>query len=97
MTNAALQALIDANSPEALVAIKFDNNCVAYFGYKDSNKYEDMTLETIGGVDFVVLKKKNMQGRELDFISYNLTDTIQNVIFMDPKDVDYRIDPLILK
>jgi len=96
MDNAGMQALIDQFG-DRIFTINLDNTRFIRLGYKDSPKIEDITLETIGGVDYIVVTNKTaaMGSKELHYKTYHLTETVQWVGIMDEDSNDYRIDPML--
>ncbi len=97
MTNAALQALINEYG-KRLFSISFDNDRVLLIGYSGTPKLEDISLVTIGGVDFLKVKKTNTNdGKTIDYANMHLTSVIQAVGIMDEKDVKYGVDPILFR
>ena len=98
MTNAGMQELINKYG-KRICSISLNNNKVLLLDYKSgSAKVSDITFETVGGCDMMIVKRvENTHGVELHFTDYIVTEFIENVIIMDEGYEDYRVDPLILK
>ena len=94
MTNAAIQALI-AQSPEGGVfAIKFDNGETLFIDYPGGVKIENISFETIGEVEFVVVKRKVRDGNhDLEYKIYHETACAQWIGVMEPGYEEFRPDP----
>lgn len=101
MNNTGMQALIDQFG-DRIYCINLDNTRFIRIGYRDrldgtsSCTIKDISLETIGGVDYIVVNKKSraMGDREITYKVYHLTETVQWVGIMDEDSNDYRPDPL---
>ena len=99
MTNAALQALIDANSKDRIFCINLDNSRFIYIGYNNGITMDDISFETIGGIDFIAVSKttKAMGSTELKYKTYHLTETVQWVGVMEEEFKDFRPDPMLFR
>jgi len=98
MTNTCLQTLFTTYG-DRIFCINLDNGRYIYIGYKDSPKLADITLETVEGVDFIKVKRKNksMGSIELEFTNFIPSETVQHIGIMDEGFEDYRVDPLLLR
>lgn len=105
MTNAALQAMI-TQFGERIAAIIFDNSQTLFIGYKSKDdrrslKLSDISMETIGGVDFTVVAHTMLQtddvGNPITYKTYHVTECIQDVIIMDDGFAKYGVDPIHFK
>lgn len=99
MTNAALQKIIDDHGPD-IFCFFIDNEQKILFGYnsKDTPKIDDVTLETIEGIDFFKIQRvSHSHGKAVYFHTLHRTECIQWVGYMDEKSTDYRVDPLIFR
>lgn len=97
MTNAGMQELFNKYG-NRICSISLNNNKVLLLDYKGSAKIDDITFETIGGCDMMIVKRVDItHGKELKFTDHIVTEFIENVIIMDEGYEDYRVDPLILK
>ena len=97
--NAGLQEMINTYG-ERICAISLNNGKMMFLNYPGSTslKLEDISFDTIGGCDVMVVKRKDISsGREINYTSYVTTEFIEAVIVMDEADAMYRIDPLVLK
>src|SRR5574343_192816 len=76
---------------DRIFAINFDNSQIAFFGYKDTYKITDVELQTIGGVDYLVIHNKDHQSMgttKMDYDIYHSVDTVQFIGVMDTDSAD---------
>ena len=95
-TNATMQAMIDQFG-ERICAICLNNGKKLYIGYtgQTSVQLSDISLETIGGCDLIKVKRIDISSiTPVSFVDYITTEFIENVIVMDEKDKDYRVNPM---
>ena len=96
MTKDGIQKMI-TDFGDRIFAINFDNSQIAFFGYKDSYKITDVELQTIGGIDYLVIHNKDHQSMgttKMDYDIYHSVDTVQFIGVMDTDSADYRPDPM---
>ena len=84
---------------DRICAISLNNGKNLFIGYPGAAnvKLSDISFETLGGCDVMVINHKNISyGKELTFKSYVTTEFIESISVMSEKDAEYRIDPLTL-
>ena len=97
MNNTAMQELIDTFS-NRIFSIKFDNDRQLLIGYSGTPKLSDISLETIGGVDFIKVKNSNFNnGKTIHYTSYHLTSEVQSIGVMDEGFEKYGVDPITIR
>jgi len=99
MTNSALQEMFDTFG-KRICGIALNNNKLLLVDYrgKGSTKFEDISFETIGGCDMIVVQKTDISsGREVKYKNYIMTEFVESVMVMDEADALYRVDPMIMK
>lgn len=97
MTKAGLQKMI-TDYGNRIFAINFDNNQIAFFGYKDSYRIEDVELTTVEDEDLVIIHNPNHLTTGTIPVSYDIYRAVWDVQWvgvMDPEDADYRPDPML--
>lgn len=97
-TNAGVKQMID-NFGHRICAIHLNNGKTMLIDYRGefSTKLEDISLETIGGCDCLLVQHTDISsGKEVKFTSYVTTEFIEGFDIMSENDKDYRIDPLIV-
>ena len=83
---------------DRIYCIFFDNTHRVMVGYKDGTPLSDISLETIGGKDFVVIQNTSKsQMPPVKYKNYHPTEYIQWIGIMDEEYKDYRVDPLTFR
>ena len=99
MSNAILQSMFEEFG-DRICAISMNNNKMMFIDYssKASVRLSDISFETRGGCDFMVVKRKDISsGRDIYHTDYIVTEFVENVIVMDEGYEKYRVDPLLIK
>jgi hypothetical protein len=97
MNNTALTAFIESFG-NRVFCINLDNTRFIYVGYNGGVKMDDISLETIGGVDYVAVSRTdNSSGVEIPYKIYHLTDSIQWIGIVEEGFEEYGIDPIKLR
>lgn len=97
MNNATLEEIIETFG-NRIFCINLDNTRFIYIGYNGGVKLEDISLITIGGVDFIaVARTENSFGSEVKYTIHHLTETVQWIGTMDEGYESRGVDPLILR
>lgn len=97
MTNADLQSMIDLYG-DRIFCINLNNMRCIYIGYKDGISLSDITLETVGTTDMIVVSTKDPNpSNTVTYKVYHLTKEIQWIGVMDEGSSKYRVDPLLLR
>ena len=94
-TNAALKALIDEHGPK-LRSIRSTSFVVSLYVSCSGQPMlttDDITLETIGGVDVMKVRRYNPNNKKY-FYEYDVTEFIEKIIMVD--DPSDTIDPYML-
>ena len=95
-TNTTVKHFIDTYK-HRISAIHLNNNKVIMIDYpgKYSTKLSDRSLETIGGVDLMVINHTDISsGKEVHYKTYVTTEFIEGIDVIDEADQEYRVDPL---
>ena len=103
MTNKGLQALIDEFG-ERIRFIALDNGKKIYLNYERGLseapiKVSDLVLKSFGGVDMFGYKRvENHFGKSpnVEFMAWNVTQFIQQVLIVEENSEMYNPDPLSL-
>ena len=97
MSNSDLKQMFDTFG-KRICGISLNNGKMLFLDYRGSVKLEDVSFETIGGCDMMVIAKTDIStGRELHYKNYVVTEFIESVIVMDEDSEKYRVDPMVLK
>jgi len=95
-TNADIQKIIN-DCPGRVFALGFDNNRRLLIGYQDGLNENDVTFETVNDVDFVVgIYTQHINGIDVSYRVYYVTETIQWIGIMEPGSEKYRVDPITI-
>ena len=98
MNKAALSAFITEYG-DRIFCINLDNSRFIYIGYNGGVKLSDISLNTIGGVDYISVAHtdKSFSGVEVKYTVHHLIDSIQWIGTLDEGYSSYGIDPLKLR
>lgn len=97
MNNTALTAFI-AEFGNRMFCINLDNTRFIYVGYNGGVKLDDISLETIGGIDFIAVSRKDKSsGVEIPYKIYHVTDSVQWIGVVEEGFEEFGIDPLKLR
>lgn len=101
MTKEAIEKMI-ADFGERIQIITFDNNQVLFIGFPNRPTLADITIETIGGTDFLVVH--NTDPRQFGFNTnsikykvYHPIECIQAITVVDDEYANMSLDPLNFK
>lgn len=102
LTNAEVQSMI-AEYGERICYIQFNNNYRIHIGYRGGHikSVHDIAFKTVGSTDMIGFPhigpgKKHMDATEPVYYSWRLTELIEDIIVMEEKYIDDRIDPFVL-
>lgn len=96
MTKADFLAVIEKYGPN-LCGINLDNGRIIYIGYEDTPTLEDITIETIGAMDFLKVTRHGVQpqgSQPIDMVTLHPLDLIQ--CFQISSSPEIMIDPKIM-
>lgn len=99
MSNSDMKQMIDTFG-KRICGISLNNGKMVLIDYRGvgSTKLEDISFETIGGCDTMVIAKTDISsGTPLHYKNYVVTEFIESVIVMDEDSEKYRVDPILLK
>jgi len=95
MTNEKLNGIIELYRSNIFILV-FDNNKHIFVGYQASPKITDISLITIGNVDFVkVNNKKRSNQKEIEYFTLYRTDCLQSIGMMNDGFTKYGPDPML--
>lgn len=97
-TNAGVKGLIEKYG-DRINSISLNNGKHLFIGYKSSPQLSDITFDTIGGTDVMIIKQKDISHGTpgIDFETLLTTEFIEAINILSEKDVDKRLDPLMLR
>ena len=97
MNNTVIQKFI-TDFGDRIFCINLDNTRFIYIGYNGGPKLSEISLETIEGVDFIVISKTDSSSRTpVKFKTYHVTDSVQWIGIMDEGYAGYGVDPLKMR
>lgn len=101
MTKEALEKMI-ADFGDRIQVITFDNNNVLFIGFPGRPTINDISVETIGGTDFLVVhntdpRQMSFSKTKITYKAYHPIECIQCVSVVDEEFRGYMIDPLNFK
>lgn len=100
LTNSDVKQIISEYG-DRICFIQFNNSYKAFVGYKDSaiKSVDEIQFKTVGSCDMIGFPTKPIQfgirGQYPTFISWRLTELIEDIVVMDEEWADYRPDPLL--
>lgn len=101
LTNSEFKNIIQEYG-DRIFYIQFNNNYRIYVGYEDGQlkSVNDILFKTVGSTDLigfpVTTKSFDHRAMELSYVSWKLTELIENITVMDEDYKDFRADPLLL-
>ena len=99
MSNSDVKQMIDTFG-KRICGISLNNGKMLFLDYRGvgSTKLEEISFETIGGCDMMVISKTDIShGRHIHYKNYIVTEFIESVIVMDEDSENERVDPMLLK
>lgn len=97
-TNAGIKGMFDKYG-DRINSISLNNGKHLFIGYKSSPRLSDISFETIGGTDVMVIKQKDISHGfpAIEFETVLTTEFIEAINILSEKDIDKRLDPLMLR
>jgi hypothetical protein len=97
MDKATLQAFLDTFG-NRIFCINFDNSRWLYLNYHDSTRVEDIYIEDVGDISFLVVPySENHDGKIINAKKYHTVAAIQWIGVMDEDSAEWRMDPIPLR
>lgn len=97
-TNAGVQKMISTYG-DRINSISLNNGKHLFIGYQSSPQLSDITFDNIEGTDVMIVKQKDIShgNPPIEFVTILTTEFIEAINIVSEKDIDKRLDPLMLR
>lgn len=97
-TNAGVQKMISIYG-DRINSISLNNGKHLFIGYQSSPQLSDITFDNIEGTDVMLIKQRDIShgNPPIEFVTMLTTEFIEAINIVSEKDIDKRLDPLMLR
>jgi len=97
-TNEGVKEMFDKYG-DRINSISLNNGKHLFIGYQSSPQLSDISFDTIGGADCMIIKHKDISHGypAIEFETFLTTEFIETINVLSEKDKDKRIDPITLR